>query len=63
MTTNAARTILLGAGTTLVVTGCTTSTQQNPHLAALLRTESESAPDNSSLARAVTVRPEQIFKN
>ena len=62
MTINAARAILLG--TTLVMTACATSTApQNPQLAALLRTEPESARDDSSLARAVTVSPEQIFKN
>ena len=64
MSMNAARVILLGVATTLVVITCATSTtQQNPQLAALLPTEPASAWDDSSIARAVTVRPEQIFKN
>jgi hypothetical protein len=64
MTISAARAILLGVGITLVMTACATSTaQQNPPLAALLRTEPESARDDRSIAPAVTVSPEQIFKN
>ena len=64
MAISPARAILLGVGITLMVTACATSTaQQNRPLAALLRTEPESARDDSSIARAVTVSPEQIFKN